>query len=91
MPKDITALEIFREEKDDFFANHHQSPLTPAQKKTFQGLAYFPENPLTRMTEQLPACRFGPLISEFFQNTLRKEVKPRMYNIQSSGVGCGHD
>lgn len=52
MPKDITALEIFREEKDDFFATHHQSPLTPAQKKTFKGLVYFPEDPALRFELQ---------------------------------------
>jgi uncharacterized protein (DUF1684 family) len=38
-------LKAFRAEKDDFFAHHPQSPLTAAQKKTFQGLHYFPEEP----------------------------------------------
>ncbi len=35
----------FRKMKDDFFANDGSSPLTPAQKKTFKGLKYFPPNP----------------------------------------------
>ncbi|HVN53921.1 MAG TPA: DUF1684 domain-containing protein [Anaerolineaceae bacterium] len=41
----MTELEEFRKEKDDFFATHPQSPLTDEQKKNFQGLNYFPENP----------------------------------------------
>jgi len=41
----MTDLETFRAEKDAFFANHPQSPLTRQQKKAFQGLAYFPEAP----------------------------------------------
>lgn len=45
----MTALEEFRSEKDDFFASHPQSPLTPAQKKAFKGLNYFEENPDLRI------------------------------------------
>jgi uncharacterized protein (DUF1684 family) len=37
-------LNAFRAEKDEFFAQHWQSPLTKAQKANFEGLAYFPEN-----------------------------------------------
>lgn len=32
----------FREQKDEFFVHHPQSPLTREQKKNFTGLAYFP-------------------------------------------------
>jgi hypothetical protein len=41
----MTDLETFRAEKDAFFANYPQSPLTRQHKKAFQGLAYFPEAP----------------------------------------------
>ncbi len=41
----MTELEKFRKEKDDFFRYSPQSPLTPAQRKEFKGLAYFAENP----------------------------------------------
>ena len=41
-------LNAFRAEKDEFFAQHWQSPLTKAQKAKFEGLAYFPENPNLR-------------------------------------------
>ena len=40
----MTELEEFRAEKDDFFASHPQSPLTPEQKRNFSGLKYFPED-----------------------------------------------
>jgi uncharacterized protein (DUF1684 family) len=40
----MSALSNFRAEKDQFFASHPQSPLTPEQKREFKGLKYFPEN-----------------------------------------------
>lgn len=40
----MTELEEFRRRKDEFFANHPQSPLTPEQRATFTGLGYFPED-----------------------------------------------
>ncbi len=39
----MTELEAFRAEKNRFFGNNPQSPLTREQKKNFQGLNYFPE------------------------------------------------
>jgi len=41
-------LQEFRTEKDEFFAQHPQSPLTHEQKHDFKGLNYFPENPALR-------------------------------------------
>jgi uncharacterized protein len=41
----MSQLQEFRHSKDDFFASHPQSPLTPEQKRNFQGLDYFEENP----------------------------------------------
>lgn len=41
----MSSLKSFRDEKDDFFRTSSQSPLTAAQKQTFHGLRYFPENP----------------------------------------------
>jgi len=40
----MSELLAFRKDKDEFFGQHTQSPLTPEQKHTFQGLNYFPEN-----------------------------------------------
>jgi hypothetical protein len=45
----MSELEMFRAEKDDYFGNHPDSPLTPDQKKEFSGLHYFPENPFLRL------------------------------------------
>ncbi len=49
----MTELEEFRAGKDDFFAHHPQSPLTPDQKRDFRGLNYFPENPALRLEVKL--------------------------------------
>lgn len=45
----MDELEAFRSEKNDFFAQHPQSPLTAEQKKNFHGLNYFPEAPNLRL------------------------------------------
>ncbi len=45
----MSDLDLFREEKDRFFASHPQSPLTPEQQHDFNGLKYFPENPALRL------------------------------------------
>lgn len=38
------TLTTLRKEKDDFFRTDPYSPLTDAQKETFEGLTYFPED-----------------------------------------------
>lgn len=40
----MQSLHTLRAEKDDFLARDSQSPLTPAQRRDFHGLRYFPEN-----------------------------------------------
>ena len=45
----MTQLEMFRVQKDEFFASQPESPLTPEQRQSFQGLNYFPENPDLRL------------------------------------------
>ncbi|HEY6072403.1 MAG TPA: DUF1684 domain-containing protein [Anaerolineales bacterium] len=45
----MTDLEIFRQQKNDFFEHHPQSPLTRDQKMDFHGLNYFPENEALRL------------------------------------------
>ena len=46
----MTELDEFRREKDEFFRTSPHSPLTPAQRRAFQGLRYFPEDPALRIT-----------------------------------------
>lgn len=41
----MSNLKTFRAQKDHYFATDPHSPLTPEQKKDFQGFNYFPENP----------------------------------------------
>jgi len=45
----MSELTAFRAEKDEFFARHPQSPLTPEQRRGFTGLQYFPENEALRL------------------------------------------
>jgi uncharacterized protein (DUF1684 family) len=45
----MSELTEFRERKDDFYAHHPQSPLTPEQRKGFTGLNYYPENDALRL------------------------------------------
>jgi uncharacterized protein len=40
-----SELKRFRGEKDHVFSHDANSPLTPEQRHTFKGLAYFDENP----------------------------------------------
>lgn len=41
----MNYLEQFRIAKDDDFRAGNNSPLTPAQQRSFRGLSYYPENP----------------------------------------------
>lgn len=45
----MSDLNDFRAEKDEYFARHPQSPLTPDQKRGFTGLNYYPENETLRL------------------------------------------
>ena len=45
----MSELDMIRAEKDEFYGNHPQSPLTREQRKDFRGLKYFPENDALRL------------------------------------------
>ncbi len=45
----MSNIQSLRTEKDRFFVNDPQSPLTLTQKQDFTGLHYFPENPALRL------------------------------------------
>jgi uncharacterized protein (DUF1684 family) len=49
----MSEIEHFRMQKDEFFRTDHHSPLTPEQKRTFEGLNYFPENPGLDLTVEV--------------------------------------
>ncbi len=42
---DVKAVVREREDKDEFFGKHYQSPLDDVQKQHFKGLRYFAPNP----------------------------------------------
>jgi len=46
-------LERAREEKDVFFAQHWQSPVTPQDRPWFKGLEYYPPDPSYRFELEL--------------------------------------
>jgi len=53
-PKDPQLACIqFRKQRNELFSNHPQSPLTPSQRSTFQGLNYFSYDSRFRTTGSL--------------------------------------
>lgn len=59
MASTTDRLSGFRQRKDAFFKEHHQSPLTPEQREAFNGLAHFPENADLRLTLDLDTSGEG--------------------------------
>lgn len=53
----MNKLAETRSHKDNFFAQHPQSPLTPSQRRKFKHLDYFPEAP--GLIFELPIERFS--------------------------------
>ena len=49
----MDQLKELRASKDEFFASHPHSPLTPEQKNNFHGLDYFEENPVLELEVEL--------------------------------------
>jgi uncharacterized protein (DUF1684 family) len=45
MTDDMSELQEYRAAKDAFFRDEPESPLTAAHRRTFTGLAYYPETP----------------------------------------------
>ncbi|MDH5507513.1 MAG: DUF1684 domain-containing protein [Anaerolineae bacterium] len=64
----MTSAELikFRAMKDEFFRNNAQSPLTPQQRSTFEGLRYFDENSELRL--EIAIQKF-PAQNEFTMQT----------------------
>lgn len=68
----MTELESMRAEKDEFFGNDPQSPLTPEQRKDFHGLHYFDENEALRLEVKLEEY---PVQEEFAMQTSTGSVQ----------------
>jgi uncharacterized protein (DUF1684 family) len=48
-----TELEEYREEKDEFFAEHRQSPIPEADRDDFEGLTYYDPDPSLRVAARV--------------------------------------
>ncbi|MDX1991903.1 MAG: DUF1684 domain-containing protein [bacterium] len=48
-----SQIDQLRKQKDDFFRNSHQSPLTPEQQDVFDGLRYYDYNPALDLTVEV--------------------------------------
>jgi uncharacterized protein (DUF1684 family) len=68
----MTELESMRAEKDEFFGNNPQSPLTREQRKDFHGLQYFDENEALRLEVKLEEY---PVKEEFAMQTSTGSVQ----------------
>ena len=58
----MSDLKRFREKKDAFFRQDHHSPLDEEQRKHFDGLNYFPENPDLRIQVEVDRIPEGDQI-----------------------------
>ena len=59
----MSNLEDFRHQKDMFFELDNQSPLTPDQRRNFDGLKYFPENPALRIVTTIQEYTPKPVVT----------------------------
>ncbi|MFB6126612.1 MAG: DUF1684 domain-containing protein [Halolamina sp.] len=48
-----TELRANRAEKDDFFAEHPQSPIPPEERESFDGLTYYDPDPAYRVSAEV--------------------------------------
>jgi uncharacterized protein (DUF1684 family) len=69
----MSTLDHFRKDKDDFFKNDEQSPLSAEQKRNFKGLNYYPENPSLRLELKLEkAAKPTPIILQTSTGEIRE-------------------
>ncbi len=54
------ACTAWRAARDELFAGHPQSPLTPDARAGFAGVPYFPHDPALRIAAELEPDRDGP-------------------------------
>ncbi|MGE0029092.1 MAG: DUF1684 domain-containing protein [Thermoleophilia bacterium] len=54
------ACTAWRAARDELFAGHPQSPLTPDARAGFAGVPYFPHDPALRVAAELEPDRDGP-------------------------------
>ncbi len=82
----MSELLDFRREKDEYFARHPQSPLTPEQKSDFHGLNYFDENDALRL--EVKVERFSeqaPIVMQTSTGGAQEYVRYGRFKFQAEG------
>ena len=86
MKVSMNELEDFRAEKDEFFKNHIQSPLTGEQKRAFNGLKYFPENEALRLEVQVERLNdTKPIVMQTTTGGVQEYVRYGRFKFQVDG------
>jgi len=82
----MSELDDFRAEKDEFFKNHIQSPLTGEQKRDFNGLNYFPENEALRLEVQAePLSDPNPIMMQTSTGGVQEYTRYGKFKFQVDG------
>lgn len=82
----MNELTDFRAEKDEFFARHPQSPLTPEQRSDFKGLAYFPENETLRLEVKVQRLDHQqPLLMQTSTGGVQEYIRHGRFQFETEG------
>jgi uncharacterized protein len=82
----MSELDDFRAEKDEFFKNHFQSPLSHEQKRDFKGLNYFPENEVLRLEVKVePLNDSKPMLMQTSTGGVQEYVRHGRFRLQVEG------
>lgn len=82
----MSELTEFRAQKDEFFGQHPQSPLTADQKHEFKGLAYYPENEALNL--EVKVERFEnqqPVMMQTSTGGVQEYIRYGRFQFQSEG------
>ena len=82
----MSELDDFRAEKDEFFKNHFQSPLSHEQKRDFKGLNYFPENEALRLEVKVePLNDSKPMLMQTSTGGVQEYIRYGRFRFQVDG------
>ena len=82
----MSELDDMRAEKDEFFKNHFQSPLTREQRHDFKGLNYFPENEALRLEVQVePLQDSTPMVMQTSTGGVQEYIRHGKFRFQVDG------
>ena len=82
----MSELDDFRAEKDAFFKNHFQSPLSHEQKRDFNGLNYFPEDEALRLEVKVePLNDSKPMLMQTSTGGAQEYIRYGRFKFQADG------